>query len=299
MSARTAVELRSDQVGAVVATLVSMFGIPDHGNLNDPLDELVYIILSQMTTHHSYRRVFERLKATYPSWFDVLNAGPDALRRSIADAGLSKQKAPRIIAILRTLQRDFGEPSLETIRTLCDSEAERYLLSLPGVGLKTARCVMMYSLGRRVLPVDTHLARIARRMGWVEGGLSPAAMHSSLDAVVPPHQRFALHVNAISLGRTFCIASIPRCGACPVANYCEMGEAHKGMRPTNGRTLHRKTKRPGPKSLAVGKPMRVPDISASELSSSDHEAASLRPLIQMRRTAIPLGAEAYVASQAR
>lgn len=210
-------------VSTVVATLSAAFGSPDHGNKQDPLDELVFILLSQMTTHHSYRRVFERLKSKYPSWVDALRAGEDALTATIADAGLSHQKAPRIMAILGRLENDFGQPTLFPLNAMSDSKAECYLRSLPGVGIKTARCVMMYSLGRDVLPVDTHLARVAYRMGWVRIGQSAAKLHATLDSVVQPSLRFELHVNAIPLGRMFCLAKAPRCQACPVVAYCKTG----------------------------------------------------------------------------
>jgi endonuclease III len=101
-----------DTVSEVIATLHAAYGSPDHGNFTEPLDELVYILLSQMTTHLSYRRVFSRLKAATPSWSLVLAGGVQPLRALIADAGLSTQKATRILAILERLVDDFGAVTL-------------------------------------------------------------------------------------------------------------------------------------------------------------------------------------------
>jgi endonuclease III len=131
-----------------------------------------------------------------------------------------------------------------------DDDAERYLMTLPGAGIKTARCVMMFAFGRQVLPVDTHLARIARRMGWAMSGQGSAKLHADLDAVVPPDLRYQLHVNAICFGRKICLARQPRCQICPVSRYCQWNLAGADDSPAEsraGRTMQRTTHNPGPK----------------------------------------------------
>jgi endonuclease III len=125
--------------------LHEVYGSPRHDNKDDPLDELIFIILSQMTTRQSYGRVYDRLKTTYPSWEAILDLPLDELKEAIRDAGLINQKAPRIKAILATLKEDFGNVTLDPLREMSDEEAERYLTSLPGVGLKTAKCVLALS----------------------------------------------------------------------------------------------------------------------------------------------------------
>lgn len=204
----------------VANTLHEVYGSPRHGNKDDPLDELVFIILSQMTTHHSFGRVYDRLKLLFPDWSDVRGLPVEQLAEVIKDAGLSNQKAPRIKAILERVFADFGKVSLAHLGRLSDAEAEQYLTSLPGVGTKTAKCVLMYSLDRAVLPVDTHVWRLSKRLGLVQGELSYSTVHEALENVVLPEDRYSFHVNAISHGRAVCLAKKPRCVGCPLMSIC-------------------------------------------------------------------------------
>lgn len=138
----------------------------------------------------------------------------------IKDAGLSGQKAPRIRAILSTLKQDFGSISLDHLTELDDNSAQEYLLSLPGVGTKTAKCVLMYSLGRSALPVDTHVWRVSRRLGLTDED-SPGRIHEALEDVVPPDLRYSFHVNSVAHGRQTCLALHPRCGSCVLKRMCD------------------------------------------------------------------------------
>ncbi|MDO9012453.1 MAG: hypothetical protein Q7U78_11700 [Gallionella sp.] len=128
----------------------------------------------------------------------------------------------------------FGEPNLEPLRSMSDQEAEDFLLSLPGVGKKIARCVLMYSLDRQVFPVDTHCWRIARRLGWVRP--TQKDRHCAqrdmdrLQSKIPPELRYSLHVNMISLGREICTASAPKCDKCPLAALCPRIGIARGRR---------------------------------------------------------------------
>jgi len=221
----------------VVALLAALYASPRHDNKDDPLDELVFIVLSQMTTHWSFRRVYDRLKERYPSWKRVLEAGPRALMVVIGDAGLSRQKAPRIIEILRRLRTDFGRISLDAVRAMNDDAALRYLTSLPGVGAKTAKCVLMYSCGRSVLPVDTHVRRVASRLGLLPHGTPTSQVDAALERAVAPADRYAFHVNAIAHGRALCIAGEPRCHACPLTRICRYAMSRgRNHRPRPTRT---------------------------------------------------------------
>jgi endonuclease III len=205
----------------ITRLLHTMYGSPRHGSKEDPLDELVFVILSQMTTHHSFNRVFDRLKQGSGSWDRVLRMPLDQLKEVIKDAGLSNQKAPRIKAILDKVKKDFGRGSLDGLRDLPDRDVEQYLTSLPGVGIKTAKCVMMYSLGRQVLPVDTHVWRVARRLGLVDWSVPYTRVHEALEAAIPRPYRYAFHVNVVSHGRRLCIAGKPRCSECPLIKSCD------------------------------------------------------------------------------
>ena len=143
-----------------------------------------------------------------------------SLATLIRDAGLSNQKAPRILEILRRIREDFGSISLGALKGWSDSDVERYLVSLPGVGLKTAKCVMMYTFARSVLPVDTHVLRVSRRLGLIPKELPYSRAHEELEAVVRPEDRYRFHVNALSHGKVICQARRPRCHECRLRAIC-------------------------------------------------------------------------------
>lgn len=199
--------------------LKARYNSPRLNNKDDPLDELFFILLSQMTTGPSYERVFDRLKAAMPDWIGLLTVDVRTLARLIEDAGLSNQKAPRMIAIADALARAFGEVTLEPLRAMTDEEAEAFLTTFPGVGVKTAKCVLMFSLGRALLPVDTHVARVSHRLRLVPR--APGQRYATaLEAVVPPECRYDYHVNALQHGRELCRPLRPKCSECPLERLC-------------------------------------------------------------------------------
>jgi endonuclease-3 len=204
----------------VTALLGDVYRSPRHDNKDDPLDELIFILLSQMTTQKSCSRVFGRLKEVCPTWNRALEMPLPRLRALIKDGGLSRGKAARIKEILTRVHRDFGAVSLNPLRSMDDAAAEAYLTSLPGVGIKTAKCVLMYSLGRAVLPVDTHVWRVAGRLGLVEPTTPYPRVHAALEAIVPPDCRYDFHVNVLAHGRRTCRAIRPLCESCPLGPAC-------------------------------------------------------------------------------
>ena len=217
-----------------VSLLKQCYRSPLLNNKADPLDELIFIILSQMTTGPSYERVFDRVKAVLPEWQRLTETSVYDLTLLMADAGLSGQRAHRIKQIADQLIQDFGEVSLADLAHSEDEAVLQYLTSLPGVGVKTAKCVMMYSLGRQVLPVDTHTARVAIRLGLVSPG-SAAAIDRNLSVVVPRPLRFDFHVNAVAHGRAVCRSVRPRCDDCVLSSLCPVGRtanrSHRKQRP--------------------------------------------------------------------
>ncbi|MBX3233519.1 MAG: hypothetical protein KIT84_10985 [Labilithrix sp.] len=223
MKAKCGLATKRRRSRCATAILAARYGSPRHGNKDDPLDELVFIVLSQMTTHHAFNRVFARVKARLPNWEGALGLGVNRFRLLIAEAGLSYVKAPRLLRLFETLRSDFGKVTLEPLRLMTDDAAEHYLTGLPGVGVKTARCVMMYSLARQVLPVDTHVWRVAKRLGLLEEDIPYPRVHAALDEVVASADRYAFHVNAISFGRELCLPRGPRCEACPLLRLCPFG----------------------------------------------------------------------------
>jgi endonuclease III len=209
----------------VAELLHEAYGSPRHGNKDDSLDELVFIILSQMTTGPSFGRVFDRVKAEHPSWESVAALPVAKLASLINDAGLSGQKAPRLKAIFSKLKDDFGTVTLAPVAEMSDADAEHYLTTLPGVGVKTAKCVLMYSFGRQVLPLDTHVWRLTRRLGLVNAVLPYPKAHAAAEAAVAPPDRYSIHVNGLAHGRAVCLALRPRCGQCQLRRLCPYGRS--------------------------------------------------------------------------
>ena len=220
-SISSTMEFRGDKASEATRRLRLLYGSPRLNNKDDPLDELVFIVLSQMTTGPSYERVFEKLRAVVNGWHRLDLIPVDRIRALIADAGLANQKAPRLVAIAQRLRSDFGDVTLKPLADMTDDQAEAYLTSLPGVGVKTAKCVLMYSLQREVLPVDTHVGRVARRLGLIPSGGPRPGWHSAVEAAILPRDRYDFHVNALVHGRAVCRALRPRCACCTLRDLCE------------------------------------------------------------------------------
>jgi endonuclease III len=151
---------------ALVAERLRRYGMPRHHNKDDPLDELVFIVLSAQTEEYAYLKTYEALRATFPEWEGLAEADVEQIVAVIRPGGLYRKKARQLQGALAKIVRDQGRPTLAFLYDLDAAAAYSYLLSLPGVSNKTAKCILMYSLRRAVLPVDTHVWRIARRLGW-------------------------------------------------------------------------------------------------------------------------------------
>lgn len=216
-----------ERVRAIARALEAEYGNPLHGNKDDPLDELFYIILSTRTRDTSFRERFDSLKAAFPDW-DALDEGAlPALESLLAPGGLGKLKARQIVSIVDRLQNEFGTATLDPLWAMSDDDAEAFLTALPGVAAKIAKCVLMYSLGRQVLPVDVHVHRLAMRLGF-PGKKRPDTSQDLIEAAVPPELRYGFHVNAIAHGRAVCLPRQPRCDACCLTqwcDYCRVGKA--------------------------------------------------------------------------
>lgn len=188
----------------------------------EPLDELVLTILSQNTTDVNRDRAWEALQEEYADWEEVRAGGRERLEETIRVAGLASQKSGTILRALERAHGDFGETSLEPLEEMDDADALRYLQSIKGVGLKTAACVLAFSLRREVIPVDTHVHRVAERLGLVPEGGTRNATHRALNDGdgVPGPIRLPLHLLLIRHGRATCTARGPSCGSCALEDLC-------------------------------------------------------------------------------
>jgi endonuclease III len=207
----------------VAAILEARYGKYPDESAGPVLDQLVWFLLSTRTTVENCEAAFSGLRSRYPSW-DAVAAAPEAeLYRPLRPAGLYRARARNLLAALAAIRERFGEASLEELRSWPDADCEAFLMSLPGVGLKVARCVMAFGLGRRVFAVDAHIWRITRRLGWHDfPGDAPSARGADHIQVIAlaADDPLSLHVNLIRLGREFCPAGDPLCGGCPLAAGC-------------------------------------------------------------------------------
>lgn len=208
----------------VASALSCEYGNYDHRNKNNPLDELIFIICSIRTEEHLYTPVYHEIKKHYPSAMKLFLCSEKDLEHILRPAGLSNIKARYIKKSLRMIVKKFGKPTLAPLRKMSDKQCEKFLTSLPNVGKKVARCIMMYSLDRTVFPVDVHCWRISRRLGWVrktqkDDRPSPRDM-DRLQSKIPMDVRYSLHVNMISLGRSICLKNKPKCSICNINKYC-------------------------------------------------------------------------------
>ena len=214
------------RVRVIERRLRTAYGQPRHFNPIDPLDDLIFLVLSRMTQEIKYVRTYSRIRDSLSTWHAVRDAPPDELEALICDAGLAPTKAAHIQAILGDIDAREGALSLHRLRILSDEEVERYLTGLPGVARKTALCVMLYALGREVLPVDTHVWRVAQRLGLAPAGEWSEGRGRVLEASTPRALRRSLHVTMVAHGRRLCRARAPVCECCTLVDLCPTGDAN-------------------------------------------------------------------------
>lgn len=189
----------------------------------DPLEVLIETVLSQNTTASNMRRAFTAMRSTFPTWDAVLRAPADHLEEVLRPAGLARTRSRHIQEILRTLHHRQGGFHLDFVYQLSDQEAEAALTRLPGVGPKTARCVLLFAFRRDVFPVDTHILRILTRLAILSPGTSAEAAHRRIPPHIPSGSHLSLHLNLVRHGRDVCHARRPACQGCSLGSVCAYG----------------------------------------------------------------------------
>jgi len=210
-------------VKEITKTLVREFGRPRLGNKRNPFNELLYILLSSKTPPDRYQEVYRTLRCAYKLAEDFADANSEDVAKVISHGGLQNRKAQAIVSIAQRLKREFGRVTLAPLAKMENDEAEAFLISLPEVSKKTARCVLMYALDRDVFPVDSHCFRIAQRLSWIprDGGLTDRRADELQDGI-PESLRLDLHVGMVLLGRHYCLPGDPRCTYCPLLEFCSV-----------------------------------------------------------------------------
>ena len=219
-SARPAAAAGRRRVRTILGRLRKRFGPLDTPRRTEPLEELILTVLSQNTSDANSVRSYGSLRERFPTWERLARARESSVADSIRAGGLANVKAPRILAILREIADREGGYDLAWMRRKNDDEVFDYLVSLPGVGAKTAACVLAFSLGRDAIPVDTHVERTAKRLGLIPERTSAEKAYGLLNELIPDGLRLQMHVGLIRLGRQVCRAGRPRCGACPLKDLC-------------------------------------------------------------------------------
>jgi endonuclease III len=199
--------------------LHDVYGSPHWSNKPDPFDEIIYILLSTKTEYTKFNMTYERFKERFPDYLAASEASEGALFDCIRLGGLGEVKAKQIKRILLKIREDNPTFSRKFFDEMSDKQLEDYLTSLYGIGIKAARCVMMYSLRRKVLPVDVHTLRVSKRMGLVPPDISFKQADKMLQDLVPSDLRFTFHVNMIAHGKKYCRRSKPKCELCPLKEF--------------------------------------------------------------------------------
>jgi endonuclease III len=209
------------RVRAIRDRLELVYGIPGAGPHGHPIAELILTVLSQSTNDRNRDVAYTRLRDRLPYWADVREAPVDEIEEAIRPGGISKVKSARIKDILVAITDTSGHGlSLDWLAQLTVPEAQEYLCSLPGVGRKTAACVLLFALGMRDIPVDTHVSRVGTRLGLFRPRAGFEEMHDEMLALTPRGAELELHLNLLRHGRRTCHARRPECGDCALARMC-------------------------------------------------------------------------------
>ncbi len=218
--------------------LREVYGVPLMRPHGDPIAELVLTVLSQSTNDRNRDIAYLRLRQRLPTWEQVADAPVAEVEEAIRPGGISKVKSARIQAILRAIGVEENSPraigadgdhgngdppaalSLDWLPRVSIDQARDYLVSLPGVGRKTAACVLLFAYGLRDVPVDTHVSRVGTRLRLLPAGAPFEELHDRMLALTPPGQELELHVNLLRHGRRTCHARSPACGQCALARMC-------------------------------------------------------------------------------
>lgn len=206
--------------------LAEEYNTPDLGNQNDPLDELIFISLCTRTGQKNVNKAYTNLKARFKSWHDVRNAPIGKIAKSIRIVGQAGIRAEQIQGILGGIYKLQESLNLNFLKNMTDDEVYLWLTSLKNVGPKIAHCVMLFSLGRDVMPVDTHIARILKRLDIAESSKKAEDISLEIQKLIPQNCAYSLHVNLIAHGRKTCRADSPKCDQCCISSLCAYNGHH-------------------------------------------------------------------------
>lgn len=208
------------KIGVILSALEMQYGKPAFYPGGDPIAELIRTILSQNTSDRNSRPAFTALATRFKSWDYLIRIDTAELAMIIKQSGLGRVKARRIQQALSAILEKRNNLSLNFLADMPSDEAREWLKGLPGVGEKTASCVLLFALGKPVLPVDTHVYRLSKRLGLLDSAVRPEQASKLLESIVPSEKVYEFHVLLIAHGRKICKARRPLCQTCVLCSVC-------------------------------------------------------------------------------
>lgn len=208
------------KVSKITFLLEKKYGIPQREPPRNPVDILIETILSQNTSDTNRNRAYRNLRGRFPRWEDVLKAKRRSVVSAIRAGGLAEQKARCIHSILRWIKKREGRISLAFLKRMSYKEIEETIGSLKGIGPKTLHCLLLFGLGREAFPIDTHILRLGKRLGFFSERMGAERAHTWIVPFLPNGRSLSLHLNLIRFGRSVCKARRPCCSICFLKNAC-------------------------------------------------------------------------------
>ncbi len=211
----------ASRIRRISCVLEDTLGVPvQSSKLPPPLDMLIATVLSQNTNDRNSHRAYSALRSRYPTWEAVAKAPVRSLEATIRTGGMARQKSARIKEILRTVHSHYGGYDLSSLKKKSNEEVIEELTQMNGVGTKTAACVLVFSLGRDVFPVDTHVHRLCGRLGLTRNARTPDDTFERMKPLIPRGKGYSFHTNLIRFGRKVCHSQRPACGDCVLYDEC-------------------------------------------------------------------------------
>jgi endonuclease-3 len=216
-------------ISYIIQNLKAVYGVPECERGLDPLDVLIQTILSQSTTNVNSDRAFENLKRRFPTWEQARRARVTSIESAIRSGGLAHQKSIRIKRLLNEIYERRGSLDLSFLSSAPLEDAVEFLASFKGVGPKTVACTLLFACDRPIFPIDTHIFRIARRVGLIPMKCSDEEAHRLMTAMMPDGRFYEVHINMIRHGRRVCRPQHPLCEQCCLIDYCSYYEKQPQM----------------------------------------------------------------------
>ncbi len=216
-----------EKLGKVEKALFEEYGYPEPPNRPEPVKSLIRTILSQNTNDRNRDIAAERLFEKFPTTEEILEADLKDVEEAVRPAGLGKTKAGRIQNFLRLVKEEKGEITLDHVVEMDKEEAKSYLQKFDGIGPKTAAVTLLFVFGKPVMPVDTHVHRLSKRIGLIPEKTSRKKAHDILEEVVDDEKMYRFHINLIKHGRSVCKARKPLCEKCVLKGLCDYYKKRK------------------------------------------------------------------------